>query len=104
MSWAAPDYELGGTPVVNPASIQDERIVPIEKMAIGVATLERLSTFKLRVGDVVMGRRGEMGRSALVTEREAGWLCGTGSLILRPSPIVFGRFSQSSNSRRPSTT
>ena len=77
------DYEIGGTPVINPASIQDGKIVPIEKMAVGEATLERLSGFKLQAGDIVMGRRGEMGRCAVVTEHEDGWLCGTGSLILR---------------------
>ena len=40
------DYEAGGTPVINPASIQDGKIVPIEKMAVGENTLERLSPFK----------------------------------------------------------
>lgn len=77
------DYEVGGTPVINPASMRDGKIVPVEKMAVGADTLERLATFKLQVGDIVMGRRGEMGRCAVVTEQENGWLCGTGSLILR---------------------
>ncbi|MBX5214392.1 type I restriction endonuclease subunit S [Rhizobium sp. NLR10a] len=86
------DYRTGGTPVVNPASIQGEQIKPIEKMAVDAATLERLASFKLRRGDVVMARRGEMGRCAIVTEREAGWLCGTGSLILRPSKLIYPNF------------
>ena len=86
------DYEKGGTPVINPASVQKERIVSIEKMAVGPATLERLSTFRLRQGDIVMGRRGEMGRCAEVTQRENGWLCGTGSLILRLPKCVHPRF------------
>lgn len=86
------DYQVGGVPVINPASIQNEKIVPIEKMAVGIATLDRLSGFKLREGDIVMGRRGEMGRCAVVTDREAGWLCGTGSLILRLPKAVFARF------------
>ena len=86
------DYQVGGVPVVNPASIQNEYIVPIEKMAVGVATLNRLSTFKLKAGDIVMGRRGEMGRCAVVTDREAGWLCGTGSLVLRLPQCVYARF------------
>jgi type I restriction enzyme S subunit len=86
------DYQLGGTPVINPASIQEGEIIPIAKMAVGPATLDRLSSFRLRAGDIIMGRRGEMGRCALVTDREAGWLCGTGSLILRPSPLIFGPF------------
>lgn len=77
------DYVIGGTPVINPASMRDGKIVAVEKMAVGAVTLERLATFRLQVGDIVMGRRGEMGRCAVVTERENGWLCGTGSLILR---------------------
>lgn len=86
------DYCIGGTPVINPASIQNEKLVPIAKMAVDANTLERLASFKLRRGDIVMARRGDMGRCALVTSREAGWLCGTGSLILRPSKLVFARF------------
>ena len=30
-----------------------------------------------------MGRRGEMGRVAAVGENETGWICGTGSIMLR---------------------
>lgn len=77
------DYEIGGVPVVNPASLIDQRIVPVAKMAVGLKTLDRLSSFKLKVNDIVLARRGEMGRCAIVTENEDGWLCGTGSLILR---------------------
>ena len=86
------DYEVGGTPVINPASIQDGKIVPIEKMAVGEITLERLSRFKLQAGDIVMGRRGEMGRCAVVTEHQDGWLCGTGSLILRLPEGLYPKY------------
>jgi len=86
------DYEAGGIPVINPASIINERLVPVAQMCIGPATLERLSTFKLRTNDIVMARRGEMGRCAVVTADEAGWLCGTGSLILRLPVCVYPRF------------
>ena len=86
------DYQLGGVPVVNPASIQNEQIVPIGKMAVGPTTLARLSSFKLQTDDIVMARRGEMGRCAVVAERESGWLCGTGSLILRPFRCIYPRF------------
>ena len=86
------DYQLGGVPVINPASIQNERIVPFDKMAVGQTTLARLSSFQLQTDDIVMGRRGEMGRCAVVTEKERGWLCGTGSLILRPLKCIYPRF------------
>ena len=86
------DYKMGGTPVINPASMRDGKIVPVEKMAVGADTLERLATFKLQAGDIVMGRRGEMGRCAVVTEQEDGWLCGTGSLILRPPQCLYPEY------------
>jgi type I restriction enzyme S subunit len=86
------DYEIGGVPVINPASIQNERLVPIRGMAVGKHTLQRLASFKLRAGDIIMARRGEMGRCAIVTEKEEGWLCGTGSLILRLPACVYPRF------------
>src|SRR5690606_12616985 len=65
-------------------SIREGRIIPQSKMTVSEATRERLATFTLQEGDVVLARRGEMGRCAIVTSREAGWLCGTGSLIIRP--------------------
>ena len=86
------DYQQKGIPVINPASITNGRLIPIDRMAVGPATLERLATFKLRAGDIVMARRGEMGRCAVVTEKEDGWLCGTGSLILRLPGCVCPRF------------
>ena len=39
-----------------------------------------------------MGRRGEMGRCALITQKEDGWMCGTGSLFIRPQ--MTGLFSE----------
>jgi type I restriction enzyme S subunit len=38
----------------------------------------------MQMGDIVFGRRGEMGRCAVVTESESGFLCGTGSFFIRP--------------------
>jgi len=86
------DYQKGGVPVINPASIKNGRLIPIDKMAVGPAVLERLRTFRLRAGEIVMARRGEMGRCAVVSDREDGWLCGTGSLILRLPDCLFPPF------------
>jgi type I restriction enzyme S subunit len=86
------DYQVGGTPVINPASLKDGKIVPIESMAIGPDTLNRLEVFRLNEGDIVMARRGEMGRCAIVTKAEHGWLCGTGSLVLRMPTGMYAPF------------
>lgn len=86
------DYRKGGTPVINPASIKNGGLVAIDKMAVGPETLERLANFKLNAGDIVLARRGEMGRCAIVSSREHGWLCGTGTLILRLPECLFAPF------------
>ena len=78
------DYVDGGVPVVNPQHFRDGRIRPARAAAVSDATATRLAAFKLSVGDVVVARRGEMGRTAVVGEREVGWLLGTGSVALKP--------------------
>ena len=88
------DYVFGGVPVINPMQIEDGRIKPTERMSVVEEAAERLSEFRLRSGDVVIGRRGEMGRCAFVQEEQDGWLCGTGSMIVRPGVLMEGRFLQ----------
>jgi type I restriction enzyme, S subunit len=77
------DYVKGGVPLVNPSHMVNGRIVPEQHVAVSCETAKRLSTYKLYAGDIVMARRGEVGRAAVVYEKEAGWLCGTGSFFLR---------------------
>jgi len=82
------DYVIGGTPLVNPANIAGGEIIPDEKKTVDQTALDRLNSYVLRVGDIVIGRRGEMGRCAVVTDVEAGWLCGTGSFFIRTLPTA----------------
>jgi len=79
----AQDYVTGGTPLVNPMHIQDGKIMPTLDMTVDKATERRLSAYRLSKDDIIIGRRGEMGRAALVGEKETGWLCGTGCFFLR---------------------
>ena len=75
------DYISGGHALVNPSHIIDEKIAPDDKLTVSDEKYAELSAYHLRKGDVVMGRRGEMGRCAVV-DRD-GLLCGTGSLLIR---------------------
>ena len=61
----------------------NSKIVEDESVTISSEKAHELRSYELFDGDIVMARRGEMGRCALVTKRESGWLCGTGSFILR---------------------
>lgn len=85
----AEEYVEGGIPIVNPAHMGSGKIVPNSNHTVDTETAKRLERHILREGDIVFARRGELGRCALVTENEVGWLCGSGSLLMRPkTPIL----------------
>jgi type I restriction enzyme S subunit len=86
------DYVENGIPIVNPAHITEVGIEPDMQKTISKETAQRLSNYIMRKGDIVIGRRGEMGRCALVTEVEDGWLCGTGSFFIKPSDRCDTRY------------
>ena len=80
------DYVIDGVPVINPQHIKNGIIVPNAKNCVSVEKAKELSNYQLQTNDIVMGRRGEMGRTAPVTDKENGWLCGTGSIFFRLKP------------------
>ncbi|MEA2104412.1 MAG: restriction endonuclease subunit S, partial [Candidatus Cloacimonadota bacterium] len=77
------DYVKSGIPVINPQNIINSRIIPLQKTMISKDTFKRLEKYALRENDIVIARRGEMGRCAIVKKKSIGWLCGTGSLVIR---------------------
>ena len=86
------DYIVGGHPLLNPSHIVDCRISPVNKLTISDEKYKELSAYQLKTGDVVMGRRGEMGRCAVVSEE--GFLCGTGSILIRTKGDVTADYIQ----------
>ncbi|MEF1342121.1 restriction endonuclease subunit S, partial [Vibrio rotiferianus] len=87
------DYIENGIPLINPTHIVRGDIIPKNNLTISSEKHQELTEYHLKTGDIVMGRRGEMGRCAIVNEREDGWLCGTGSLFIRPSKTgVFSEY------------
>lgn len=86
------DYVQGGVSLINPSHIRSGQLCPDEKVAVSEQAAHALSSFALRAGDVVLGRRGEMGRAAIVEETDIPALCGTGTMILRPRAHGSGRF------------
>jgi type I restriction enzyme S subunit len=77
------EYVAEGTPVINPSHIASGQLRASASVTIDEGKVRELSRHMLRSGDVVIARRGELGRCALVTPAEEGWICGTGSLLLR---------------------
>ena len=81
----ARDYKQQGIPVTMPQDMLGRRIQTDKIARIDPRDAERLAKHRMRTGDIVFSRRGDVGRHALVTSSEQGWLCGTGCLLVRPS-------------------
>lgn len=76
----ASDYQPSGVPVVMPQDIGDNRVSTGAIARISEADASRLSRHRLRQGDIVYSRRGDLGRRSIIRRNEVGWLCGTGCL------------------------
>lgn len=74
------DYVENQIPIINPAHIVGGQIVPNAFCTVDKDTQARLSRHKLERGDLILARRGELGRCAVVRATHEGWLCGTGCL------------------------
>lgn len=98
------DYVQGGVPLVNPTHIQDGKIEIDLDLTISKNKMKELSAYVMHEGDVVLARRGEIGRCAVVTKKEEGFLCGTGSIFIRPEkglqPIYLYNVISSASMRK----
>jgi len=86
------DYVSDGVPLVNPINIVDGLIIPDPSKLVDAATRQRLQSYILRAGDIIVGRRGEIGRCAVVGPNEEGWVCGTGCFFIRPRSTIRSAF------------
>lgn len=77
------DYVDDEVPLINPVHLVDGALQPDRKNTVTTDTVERLSRYKLLSGDIVFARRGDIGRCGVVRPGQEGWLCGTGSMVVR---------------------
>ena len=79
----AHEYQHEGVPVVMPQDINDGLISTDQIARIFERRAEELARHRMKVGDVVIARRGDLSRAAAITEPKEGWVCGTGCFLLR---------------------
>ena len=78
------EYETGGVPVINPSHLSGGVIRPDPRVAVSIDKASELARHSLEAGDLVVARRGKLGTCAVVGSEEVGFLCGTGSALVRP--------------------
>jgi len=79
----AHDYTDDGVPVVMPQDIIDGEIHTAKIKRVPEAMAASLARHRLLPGDLVLPRRGDLTKRALVGTAQQGWLCGTGSIRIR---------------------
>lgn len=85
----ANEYVEDGIPVINPSHMHGGLIHGDLRVTVSDKKAAYLKRHTLKAGDIVLARRGELGRCALVMENQKGWLCGTGSLRIRARTDIF---------------
>lgn len=80
----AADYVPVGVPVIMPNNIGQRLTLNEANMSfITEADATRLSRYKVKEGDIVFSRRGDVDKCILIDKRKADWFCGTGCLFAR---------------------
>ncbi|MCG3745078.1 restriction endonuclease subunit S [Vibrio cincinnatiensis] len=83
------EYISKGVPLINPSHMINQKIIEDSSISVSDDKAKELNSYRIKPGDILMARRGEMGRCALVTEREHNWLCGTGSFVLKFQEEIY---------------
>jgi len=83
---ASSNGEGGGVPYVMPENIVGGKIDHRSTSQTSALRPTEIERFRLKSGDILFSRRGDLNRRALVTHAEDGWLCGSGCLRVRFDP------------------
>ena len=88
----ASDYVKDGIPYIMPANMKNNR-VDIDNIArISEKDAKRLSKHIVKKGDILYSRRGDITLKALITDKEVGYFCGTGCLLIRAGDKIDSEF------------
>lgn len=77
------EYVSDGIPVVMPQDVNDGQIDEVQIARITELRAQSLLKHRLKVGDIIIARRGDLSRAAAAHESNRGWVCGTGCFLLR---------------------
>ena len=76
------DYIENGIPLINPCHMVNGEIIPDQTQTITIEKYQELESYQLKFNDIVVARRGEIGRCALV-RNNTPLFCGTGGMFIR---------------------
>lgn len=78
------DYVAYGIPSIMPVNIGNRLDIISDKIVyVSEEDADRLKKYRVKEGDIVYSRRGDVEKCAYIGTKENGWLCGTGCLRIR---------------------
>ncbi|MBM3127359.1 MAG: restriction endonuclease subunit S [Chloroflexi bacterium] len=81
------EYQDEGVPFIMPQDIEDGRIKLDSVARVSEEAANRLKRHKVKLGTIVMPRRGAINKRAFITEIEEGALCGSGCIKIELSGV-----------------
>jgi type I restriction enzyme, S subunit len=79
----ASSYVTEGTPIVNPVNMKEGKLIIDDGPFLSKSECERLSRFKLKHGDVILGRKGDVGRAIYIVKGYEGYILGSDCIRVR---------------------
>lgn len=77
------DWAETGIPVITIGSLGENTIDPTNLLFVDQRKAETLSLYRLEPGDVLFSRVADVGRSLVITDKEAGWIMSSNFMRLR---------------------
>lgn len=82
-------------PLISPRDLRANRISPEGRAAVAPDIAEQFARYRVVSNDIVCSRTGELGRRALVTPEQAGWLIDAACIRIRVrEPVNAGYLIQ----------
>ena len=88
----ASEYIETGVPVIMPKDMVNGCVSDAEAARVSKQKVHELARHRVRAGDLLFARRGDIGRAGLVMQRQEGWICGTGCFRFRPRDAAISGF------------
>lgn len=82
------DYSEKGIPVVMPKDMINGKITEENIARVTDNHVKRLNRYIISSGNILYARRGDVGKCVYVSEKESGWLCGTGCLRININTAI----------------
>ena len=79
----ASSYVKAGTPIINPVNMVKHTLDVREGPFLSSEECERLSRYKMKPGDILLGRKGDVGRAVLVNSEYKDFIVGSDVIRLR---------------------